>query len=198
MRLVKVFGAALVVVFALSAMAAAGASAHNFTASVVPTLILTSAEGPQVFVTLAGTLECSTATGHGIALAKTSETQKVTVSYTGCLAAITTGASVKPTEPITAEYEFNANGTVKILKAVTIVATLGTKCTITVPAQGPLSSVSFANKGTKEILVSAKVTGIESSDVGGACKEVYTGSKTGTYNGNNVTKADGTGSITWE
>jgi hypothetical protein len=195
MRLVKIFGA-LVAVCAFSAMAVAGVSAHEFTASVVPTLLLSKATGTQVFTTLAGTLECSTLTGHGIAQAKVSETQKATVSYTGCFA-ITKSFSVKPTEPINAEYEFNANGTVKLLKAITIVASLGIKCTITF-LPDPYASIKYDPVDAKTVLVLEVIIGILSSATGAGCTETYTSSKAGTYVGNSITKADGTGEIGWK
>jgi hypothetical protein len=196
MRRIIIIGMTLL---ALPAVSATGASAHVLTAGVVPTLLLLSAEGPQIFTTLTGTVECNVLAGHGFDGAKVTETLKVTVSYSSCLTTIVGGgASVKPTEPINADYELNANGTVTILAPITITAVVGVRCTVVIPAQGPLSSTSFGDKGTKEVLVSAKITGIQSSDAGTGCKELYANSKTGTYNGRSVILADGTGPFKWE
>jgi hypothetical protein len=198
MRLVKVLGVALVAVFAFSAMAAAGASAHTFTASAVGLLLLAEQEGTQVFGTTAGTLKCATVKGDGKSTALKSLAQSITVSYSGCKATNGT-VEATPTQPIVAEYEFDADGSVKILSPVTIFTEFaGSKCTIKVPAQGPLKTVVFKSVGGT-VLVESNVTGIESIATGSGCKAGSNGvtAKTGTYVGNAVTKADG-GTVGWE
>jgi hypothetical protein len=197
MRLIKVLGVALVAVFAFSAMAAAGASAHEFKSSAAKLLLLASADGPQLFTTLAGHLVCITLLGHGITETIATETQKATISYEGCTVSVGK-VTTKPDEPIVAEYEFNAAGTVKILKNITILATLaGLKCIITVKSQGPLSSVKYdpINSST-EILLLSHVQGIESSATGAGCAKSYTSEKDALYVGNAFVKVVG-GTITW-
>jgi hypothetical protein len=198
MRLVKVLGVALVAVFAFSAMAAAGASAHEFTASNTPVKLEGKAIQTQVFTTLAGKLECTTIGVTGEATLKTSKTQRATVSYTGCVA--NNGKlTAKPDEPISAEYEFNAEGTVSILKPITILASFsGVKCTITVSAQNGLLLVAYNPVTAKRILLLPHVLKIDTSALGAGCTEVYNSVKTGTYTGYATTEAAGTGEIGWK
>ncbi|GEM_PF-1504770 len=201
MRLVKVIGAALTAVFAFGAIVAAGASAHSFVGSSPTLLVLAKKDvGLQVFKTLAGTLECETIEGHGITPATLKTlTQTVTVSYRNCVATGQSELTGKPNEPILAEYEFSADNSVKILKLISIVATVfGAKCTIDVPAQGPLTTITYTNPNNKTILVAANVSEIESKAVGTGCLEQYSTSKTGTYVGNSTVEADAGGSIQWE
>jgi hypothetical protein len=198
MRLVKLLGVALVAVFAIGATGAAGASAHEFETSEAPALLLASADGPQLFITPAGHLVCNSLKGHGLVTAKTTKTQIATVAYTSCIVGIK-GATTKPDEPILAEYEFNADGTVKILKHVTILATLtGVKCTILVLPSGALSSVKYDNiNSNTEILLLSHVREILTDAVGAGCGSQYTNDRTGLYIGNAFVKIEAPGTIKW-
>jgi hypothetical protein len=201
MQRIRVLGVAFVALFAFSAIAAAGASAHKFTTSVEKTLFLAVADGEQTFVTLAGTLKCTELKGDGKAEELSALAQKAIVEYKNCKA-ITSHFSVKPNEPIVAEYEFNADGDVKVLAPITIVATLGTKCTITVPGGQLLFTIKYDPKPKTAVLVLANVTNIETSAKGAGCTEEYETSaanaKTGTYVGNAETFAELGGEIGWE
>jgi hypothetical protein len=200
MRLVKVLGVALVAVFAFAAMAVQGASAHLFESTKVPGLLLASADGPQLFITLAGHLVCNSLKGHGIVTTAKALTQIATVSYTSCSALVKGGALGTVAEPINTEYEFNADGTVSILKDVTILVTAtGLKCTILVLPQSGLSTVAYDNRGsepTREILILSHVREILNSATGSVCAEQYSHSKTGLYRGNAFVAVDG-GEVSW-
>jgi hypothetical protein len=194
MRLVKILGVALVAVFAFSAMAATGASAHAFTNSAGGLLLLASADGPQLFTTPAGHLVCNTLKGDGTTAAS-SLTQLVQVLYEGCTVTGLLNQTVKPDEPIEAHYTFNADGTVVIALDITILALGSFPCTILVLPSGALSTVKYDNVGTSEVLVLAHVQGIESHATGSGCKATGT-SNTGLYRGNAFVKVDG-GTIQW-
>lgn len=123
------------------------------------------------------TVECSKVTDKGSVTKAKAETQIVTAKYTGCEVA---GTGAKEIE---AEYEFNAGGTVTVKKAITITATNGT-CTVSVPAQGPLSKVTYSEitgpEGNTALEIDAAVTGIEWSATGSLASCDGTGSKVGT------------------
>jgi hypothetical protein len=173
-------------------MAATGASAHEFE-SYATGLLLASADGPQLFTTEAGHLACNTLLGHGFVTTTKTTLQLVTVLYEGCKVTAH-GLKLAPDEPIVATYLFHANGTVTIARNITIL--VPNLCTITVKAQGPLSSVKYDNIGTTEILLLSHVQGIETSATGAGCEHEYTSSKTGLYRGNAFVKLDG-GTIKW-
>jgi hypothetical protein len=199
MRLVKAFGVAFVVVFAIGMMASSGASAHEFEFTSVPALLLAAADGPQLFSTLAAHLECTTQTGDGrVTELKNFHFLTVAVKYTGCKATAH-GLTAKPDEPIVAEYEYSAEGVVTILKDISILASfVGVKCVILVLAQGPLSSVKYDNiNSNTELLLLSHVREILNSASGAGCAETYTNSKAGLFIGNSFLKVE-SGSIDWK
>jgi hypothetical protein len=197
MRLVKILGVALVAVFAFSAMAAAGASAHVFETSAAKLKLLASADGPQLFITLAGHLVCNKLLGNGVVEAVSTETQKVTVLYEDCTVSAL-GLTTKPDEPIEAEYEFNANGTVKILQDITILASfVGVKCTILVLPSGALSTIKYDNiNSSTEILLLSHVQEILTDATGAGCAKQYKNERDALYRGNAFVKVDG-GTTKW-
>jgi hypothetical protein len=199
MRVVKVLGAALAATFAFSAIVASGVSAHEFEASKVGLLLLTKVDvGLQLFTTLAGTVLCSAVKGTKRTTATKFETKTSWISFSGCT--VNNGkVTAKPDEPIVGEYEFNANGSVTGLSAVTILASLaGLKCTVTIPAQGPLTTISYKNISASLVLSSSNVTGIETKAVGAGCGEAYGTSKTGTFVSTAITEADEGGTFSWK
>jgi hypothetical protein len=131
--------AACVVAFACSAVAVASASASEFVFSKTGTLKgerVTS----DVFQNAGGNWECGKNKSSGSATVLKSATQVVTVQYEKCTF-FGIGLKASP-----AEYELNANGTVKILKAFTMKDLgSGELCTITFPAQGPLKTIKYKN-----------------------------------------------------
>jgi len=187
MKRIKFVGLALVAVCAISVVAAAGASAHNFTASEVGALTGKSLQ-TQRFHTSAGNVECTALKATGTSALK-SLTQEASVSYTGCTAF---GLAAKVS---TVKYLFNADGTASVLNTVTITATA---CTVTVPSSKNqnLGLLKYKTVG-KLVELEPTVKGITSTGTGAAC--TYAEESNGTYGGNsNVGLANGTGSVGWE
>jgi hypothetical protein len=190
---VRTIGLALVAVLAMSAVAAASASAHEFVATASGETITGSAKENQVFTTKAGKVTCTALkVTSGKTTGTKAKTQVATIGYEKCTAF---GLEAKITA---AEYEFNAEigpGTpknVKILKAITITAPL---CTVTVPVQ-TVGEVTYKNvtSGTKkEIELVPNVTGITSSGSGLACS--YASESKGTYTGTSLVSVPN--SIEW-
>ena len=151
-------------------------------------LVLGEEEGPQLLGSLAGNLLCTTLHGRGQAAALQILTLKVTMNYTGCTMTAR-GVTAKPSEPIIALYDFNADGTVTLLNEVVILASLeGLDCTILVPAQGPLATVGYRNQvkplSIEAILTLASIKNILTSASGTGCQETYKDSTNGLFNGN--------------
>ncbi len=189
MRLIKVLGAAIVAVLAFSAIAAAGASAHEFE-SANTGLLLAKSHGPQLFNFNGKEVVCNTLKGHGTVTALKTKTQVATVSYSGCS---TTFGTV--TEPINAEYNFSAEGSVDILKPIKVIVTAtGLKCEVTVPVQSGLKTITYKNI-SPEILLTANVTGITSSGANSLC--TYATEKNGVYTGSALVRLESGGIIKW-
>ena len=175
-RNMKVWGVALVAVFALSAVAAANASAAVFKASGTGTLS-GKALNNQVFNTGIGNVTCTTAASSGTVVAPLEkETQEVAVKYSGCTAFGFVGVEISE-----AKYLFNANGSVNVVNTITIkVPAAG--CSVTVSPQTGLKTITYVNSSGK-IEEKTNVSGIKSKGSGGVCGGEST---TGTYTGNNL------------
>ncbi len=185
MNRMKLVGLMLVAAWAITATPAANAGASVFL-STVSGKLLSGALATQKFATKAGVVECTGLTAAGEVTALTAEHLKATVSYTGCKA-FGLAATVSP-----AEYEFNASGTVTVLKGITIKAT---GCLVTVPGGQTVGTVKYLNKPTGEIEVDSNVTGITSSGTGAACE--YETEHNGTYSGISLVAVEG-GELTWD
>jgi hypothetical protein len=149
---------ALIAACSLSAVAVASASASEFTFSKTGAL-KGETVGAQSFTTAAGKFECKKAAVSGAVTGLKSATQKATVQYGGCSFF---GEALKFSP---AEYEYNTNGTVKLLKEV--VGEAGEEsCVMKIPAQ-TLSGIGYANDAGK-LEEKAAVTGIVSTGTG-AC-----------------------------
>lgn len=172
-RNLKVLGLTLVAALAMSAVvaSAASATAFNFKAEKVPTLLTGKQHaGNDVFVTDAGKVECNEATYVGEQ--KTTPTTEVTVTptYTGCTAF---GFVNVPIDVNGCSYKFTAKtieagnfeGEVDILcpagKSIEVTAP---GCTVTVGAQNNLKKITYTNLGagaTREVTVDVAATGIK-------------------------------------
>ena len=187
----RVVGLCLVAMFAVGAVAEASASAHEFIASPVGGTIAGSATTNQVFTITAGETVCTgVKVTKGVVEAEKSETQKATIEYTGCLA-LGQKTKISP-----AEYEFNANGFVKVLKPIDIVIEeLGFNRLVEVPAtkNEKLETITYNNASASTISIEAKVTKITYTTTGGFCGA---GGENGTYNGNSLVSVVG-GSVQW-
>ena len=188
MRLPRIFGAVLFAGLALSASAVSGVSAHEFEAS-SSGLWTIKAHSQQLFRFPKLHFVCGVL-GHSKAALKTL-TQLVTVQYKGCS---TSSGTVQ--EPITAEYEFSADGTVAIKKTVIVtVKATGLECKVTIPVQSGLGTITYTNINSEtEILFSSNVTGITSTGAGSLC--TYGTDKTGNYTGSMLVALVG-GSLKW-
>jgi hypothetical protein len=189
---VRTIGLALVAVFAMSAIAASAASAHEFIGSPVGGAIVGKATTNQVFKVNAGETVCTEAAASGTVAAEKAEKQVVKVVYSGCKAF---GQPVKITE---AEYEFNANGSTAVInKTITItVEGLGFGCTVKVAptSNNKLETITYKNSGTTKLITEANVKTITYTTSGGFCS---TGGSNGTYTGNVETGVTG-GSVQWK
>jgi hypothetical protein len=162
---------ALIAVFAVSVTAVANASANEFLFSKAGTLSGASVT-EQALTTADGKLECKAAISGSVS-GTSSSTLTTTVQYEKCAAF---GLDLKFSA---AEYEYNTNGTVKILKEVTAKATA---CEIRIPAQ-TVTGFTYVNaSGKLEIVANATHIISEGKDV--ACE--YAKESRGTLTGKSL------------
>ena len=173
--------------------ATVSASAHDFTASKLGTL-LGKQTGNQVFTTTSGgsAVTCTTAATTGSITALLGLHQLVSVFYSGCTVPLANKVDIS-----TAKYLLSADGLAAIESAITIkVETILGNCTITVDPQD-LGTVKYDTdpSNSSALLELSAVTGIVSLSSGEPCgpKGTLTG---GTYTGNNLIIEDG-GSLSW-
>lgn len=185
MRGTRYVGTAFVVVAMVLGSTSADASAHTFKASQKGELKVKQMQ-EQLFTTAAGTIECEELTGKGTVNVLETEVQTATIEYKECYA-FGIEAIVSPVE-----YEFNANGTVSILKAVTIKASAF--CTIKIPAQSKLSSVRYINLTGGKLELEPDVLGITSTGSGSGCG--YGTESDGSYAGRSEVELVG-GTLEW-
>jgi hypothetical protein len=171
-RLVKALGATGMAIFALCAVAVAGASAASFQANETGTLS-GHALTPQVFRVTAGEIRCTTAATSGSQEALVTETENVVVSYGGCTAFGGIPATVS-----SAEYALHASGLVDVLNTVTI-SVPSFACTVTVSPQAGRAAVGYGNSGGR-LIVTSGIGGIVYSSSGGICGP---GGINGSFNG---------------
>jgi hypothetical protein len=164
-------GLSLIAALVFSVAMTTSASAQSFLSSAKEKLLSTNV-AKQVFVTEAGTTECTKApitSGNSSGMETTEQT--ATVKYEGCTAFGFAEVTISPVE-----YTFRANGEVLIDK----ISFVTTGCEVSVPAQ-TVSKVDFATKGSN-ILLEPLVTGILYTATGSFCAK--TGEfKNGTYKG---------------
>jgi hypothetical protein len=181
---------ALAAVLALSAVAVASASAHEFVASKEGTLKGTNNSEIHKFTTAAGTVECLKATGSGKVKGLKFKTQKVKVAYGEC----TTSSGTISATVSEAEFEFNAEGTVTVLNTI---KSESDGCTVTVGPTGNsgLKSVTYENKSGK-VNLKSNVGGITYSASSGCAGGEKTGTA-GEYVGNEETELV-SGTLEWK
>jgi hypothetical protein len=154
----------------LSAADAAGASASVFTVSSTGTFTGTQVT-PSVFTFNSVTVECGTTDSEGETVATETNELPFFVRFATCKAFGSIAAQVSR-----ATVSLTANQTLDLLEGFTItIPALG--CHLTVPAQGPLSSVSLVNWPETE----SNLSGITFTSSGGICGASGTsGTLTGT------------------
>jgi hypothetical protein len=181
-RIVKTLGVALCALLALTAIAAAAASAANYTASVYPTTAKgISPLGNGVFTTEAGKTECITHEETTI-VSSSGDITVVTIATScksfGFINATISNCTYTMTEPTGAADNWSAK--IDIVGSPCTI-TSGT-CKVTIPTQGPLSSVAITNDtAAGDVTVKANVTGIKYTVTqdGFGCPFAGTGEKTG-------------------
>ena len=203
MRTIKILGLAIAVVFALSAVSVASASATeaSFLASETGT-ITSKATGTQTFTTTSSgaKVECTTAAGTGTVTAKMIEEKNflsllISVAYSSC--EVFLGSTKVGTATVSlAPYLFHANGSVFVEEPILIMVKpiIGSECSITVGSQLIDGGATYTNNG-KNIIVESNAAGISWTGSSGDCG---TSGTAATYTGNNEgTLNAGAGTISW-
>jgi hypothetical protein len=182
MKRIRITGLAILAALAFGVVGVGSASAHEFIAKPVKGKVEGVQKGSHVFVTNAGKVSCTNVSSTGEVMAEIAKVTKESVKYSGCFAF---GFEAKVSE---VKFEFDAEGTVKIENTITIeVPEAG--CHLTIPPTGneKLSTITYANKGTTELEVTAAAKNIHYEASGGPC-----GAKTketnGEYSGKSVVK----------
>jgi hypothetical protein len=199
-RKLKTLGLAFVAVLALTAVSASAASAANYTASTYPTTGTgTSTLGNDVFTTEAGKVEC--ASHFSGTLTKAAADITITANYTSCKAfgfveAIVSHCTYTFTEPTGSGDNYS---TKVHITGTACTITAGT-CKVSVPLQGPLSSVAITNDtAAGDVTVKANVSNInyEVTQDGFGCPFNGVGAKAGaTYVQANAITFDSTNGAT--
>lgn len=187
-RFIKTLGLTFVAAFAFSAVAVAGASAAEFTASETGNLVGTQTSEQEFTTGGGGSVVCKKANTTGEITSTEASSQKVTVKYSECRAFGFVSATISD-----AEYTLHADGTVDVLNTITITVPLGF-CSVTVKPQNGLESVSYTNETGGKIEQHSAVSGIKSSHSGGLCSS----GENGTYSGSNIVERVGGGSLEWD
>jgi hypothetical protein len=167
MTRIKLLGLTIVALLALSALAAASASAHEFIASKKGTATDVGTN-TQVFKDepKAVAVECKkTESTEKITSTKT-KTQKASVKYTECT------AFGFPATISEAKYLFNAEGSVKVENTITVeVPGAGCKVVVGKTGNSKLKTITYENKesgsGHGKVAVKASVSKITSEVKGG-------------------------------
>jgi hypothetical protein len=194
MRIARRLGLVLLTVCAFSALAVSSASASVFLAHPPGTLLSAAAATTQVFITPAGSVECT-----ALKLLPPDTTTAlealhilVRIDYEKCKVFGALNAVVHP-----ALYLISADGLVLLENTILILAP--PNCVITVPGNQDLNKLEFSNNTANgSVLLTASVKGITSEGQGGTeslC--LFAKSSTGTYTGKTVVKAAG-GVIRWD
>ncbi len=193
---------ALVAVLLLGVFFAGSASAHLFLyTGPLPTLLLLLSDSAQIFSFVPEGLQisCPHFLGHILFSGGTmwGLTTKVTGDYPG--KCTMTGGSKLTFSPV--EYELNADGTISILKTITITAGSPASCSFLIEptaANQNLSSLLFLKDplNSSALLAHVAVGGIHSKGTNGLCAEGGEHTNT-TYFGLILVRVDG-GNVTWE
>jgi hypothetical protein len=183
MNRITISGLAILAVLALGVVAVASASAHEFISKPVKGKIEGVQKGNHVFNLNAGKITCTKLTATGEVMAEISKVTKENIKYSGCLAF---GFDAKVSE---VKFEFNAEGTVRLENTVTIeVPSAGCHVTLAPAGNEKLSTITYANKGTKELEVTAAAKNIHYEASGGPCGAEEAKETDGEYSGKSVVK----------
>ena len=155
MRSLKKLGVLTIVVFALSSVGAANASAATFTASATGSLTGMARE-TQVFVFNGGKVECNTAETLGTISLTAATEQHVTVQYKGCQGLGFAEVNISP-----ATYLLTNNGSLHIKNTITIQVNVPffPDCHVTIQPQ-TVGTVDYSNSSASTIKVAPTISGI--------------------------------------
>jgi hypothetical protein len=187
MRIIKIsLGLVAMLLVGIVSTGSALAAGEQFLASESSALEATKVKS-QVFVTNAGTVTCTALKIlSGTSTAGASTEQLALVDYEKCTAFGFVSVTISP-----ADYDFNANGKVNILKLISIKTT---GCEVSVPAQ-TVGTVAYKNVGKNIELVPA-VEKIKYTAEGSTCKE--DSGENGKYTGTSEVTLKGGGTISWD
>lgn len=191
MKSIKVFGLAFVAMIAFGAMATSALAAEALFSATgeLPTTVSGTATTNQVFKDKAGTITCTVVKLANNKVTKEKEISfETTVEYSKCTSTI--GMVLK--EPIVADYLFDANGSVKVLKPILIDLSeiiLFGECSLTITEQLLDNAATYVNDGA-HLLVEGKAAKINTEN---SCL----GKEEGTYEGNVLNSLANGGNLSW-
>lgn len=191
-RKLKALGLALLAVFAMSAVAASGASAAQFHAEQEPVILTSDNDTAHVFTYGLGSVTCTTTTFDTTVATKTTSSITVTPVYGGC-EFLEEPAEVKVNS---CDYTFTADTTGEHAPVTVtcgakpievVVPTLG-NCTLTVGSQTTTNGVRYTNGGsgtTRDVTVdvTAKVAVTRDNPGNNFLCGLLSASGTGEYKG---------------
>ncbi len=151
------------------------AMAHEFTASTKSgtakdTNKYENTTHAHVFITNGGEVTCKEVKSTEPITSTKTKTVKANVKYTECTAFGFVGAEISE-----AEYEFSAEGSVKVLNTITI-KPKGLGCEVKVGPQGPLTKITYTEK-SPNVEVNSEVGNIAYTSSGGLCGSSGTNGK---------------------
>jgi hypothetical protein len=188
MQRITMLGMALLAALALIATdtVSVSASGHEFIAS-KSGKTKSKSTNAQVFKTSAGALECAEVTGAGEIEKGSLMAHKETYTYSGCYA-FGEVATVTP-----ADFEFNANGPVKLENTVEVTVNNG-ECEILLEPQ-TVEKASYENKPGGKLEAIANAVKVTSKGTGHLCGSGI--NKEGSYKGIVLGELEG-GTIEWK
>jgi len=188
MQRITIMGLTMLATFAIVCVGAVSVSASGseFIASTTGK-VKDKQTNVQVFkLGSGGSVECAEVTGYGEITELKSVTNKEVLTYSGCSG----GGPVKVSP---AYFEFNANGSAKLEKTVTVVAEGGAGCEVVLEPQ-TLEKVAYSNTSSG-ITATAKVKNVHSKGTGGGCGTTNTED---TYTGSIAAELEGGGKLEWK
>lgn len=188
MQRLTMFGMVLLAALAVVGVEAASVSAsgHEFIASKTGKT-KSKQTNAQVFKTSAGTIECTEVTGSGEIKEGKSTTHKEVFTFSGCTG-FGGGITITP-----ADFEFNANGPMKLENEV-VIAPSNDECEDVLEPQ-TVEHANYKNESGGKVAATASVVKIHSRGTGGACGSSE--NTEGSYKGSVVGELEG-GTLEWQ
>jgi hypothetical protein len=195
MHRIKFAGLALMAVVAMSAVATASASAHEFISKPAVQNISAGQSKEHVFTVEGKTVKCTTAKFTGKTTAEKATEQRVKFEYSGCTAFGFVGATVKANG---CEYNLHANGETDVVgceagKGIEVIAG---SCVVTTVKQNGIKGTEYATvEGPKNkrnsIRAEIKDKSIKvNSNGAGVCPSKKTEAAVGEYSGQSISEGE--------